>query len=317
MNEDSYIDQVRRQLMGFSVQEQADFLDEIVSHIECGKEDPSLGERRTMDEMGNPKQMGRGLRNVHRPGRLVDLFFVLIPSLSISPLIQMLVNFYDGPIIDWSKVDPHMFLRGWIPFLLAMLLTMVGIQRRSTPLTLFWFTHSVGLLVFPILMSRVDFMPGMEWIPYGVIQRFIVYALLIGLLCWIIVILKQNRFDMLLVMFALLPLLMFAANFSISRTIVESTIPHIRVELSGNMLANLGSGFAWIIGLSLFFLVPTRDARWLGILLLGILYIYRTLINFSILSIFTPLSWSVILALVILAWGSDWRNRRADSKLFE
>jgi hypothetical protein len=112
-----------------------------------------------------------------------------------------------------------------------------------------------------------------------------------------------------------MPIFMLLAILSINQAVMSSSLSQLKIGLSASSPGNLTSGLIWTIGLSLYFLSPHRDARWLGMVLLGFPAVYRILINFGALSILTPLIWSFILSLILLVWGLDWRTRRIHSRL--
>src|SRR5512146_238944 len=96
MNADDYLQRLDRQLKDFPAEDRQDLLDEIASHLESGQQDPHLGdeaqrEHKVLAEMGAPEQMGRGLRGLYRPNRLVDLLWLYIPDVIASYLIYAIV----------------------------------------------------------------------------------------------------------------------------------------------------------------------------------------------------------------------------------
>jgi hypothetical protein len=302
-----YLEQLRRQLQGFSPREQADILDEITSHIESGQDDPSVGEERVMAELGTPEQMQHELRSVHRPNRKVDLLLVLVPYLVISRSIQILLNIFFGPLKDWSVADPHLYLGGRIAILLAVLLALVGFRRRSAPLVIFWLWDGIGTLV-SLMMREARFIPGKELIPGSVLESILFYVVLFGLVFWLVKTLKKNRFDSLLVVFVLLPLMLMAANFSTLQLLSQSGISPRPLALPFGLAGILGYRLVWALGVSLFFLFQSRDVRWTGLLLVGVNYIYPSVIFYRS-SIPILLMWLAIVALVPAIWVLDVRNR--------
>lgn len=311
-----YLERMRRKLKGFSLAEQVDFFDEIASHFEGGLDDPAVEKGRLMDEMGTPDQMERGLRDVHRPNHLVDILLVLVPYLILSRLTQLLISAVYGPLKEWSLVDPHLYLGGRISFILAVLLALLGHRRRSVPLVIFWLTDSLGTLVSLMTRER-RFIPGQEAIPGSLIESLLLYAILISLIFWLVKILKQHRFDILLVVYALLPLLLMAANFISVQALLRSPVQQqITLGLPFGLLGILGYQLVWVLGMVLFFLLHSRDLRWFGLLLVGVNDVYPNIFAYSASSSLL-LVWSLLLLLVLLGWAKDWRSRRADKFLAE
>jgi len=65
---EEYIQALRKQLKGFSSEEQAAVIEEICSHIESGEEDTRMGKnpeqrrKKLMKELGTPEQLGKALK---------------------------------------------------------------------------------------------------------------------------------------------------------------------------------------------------------------------------------------------------------------
>ena len=138
MTPQNYLRSLRAQLKGFSAQEQDDLIEEISTHFESGENDPELGKdpqqrrQKVRAEMGSPRQLGNGFRDVHRPGRLVDYLLILIPTLFIYILLRV---FLRRGMVDQAEV----FIR--IPFwysLFCILMLFISFLRRSLYLKLYW-----------------------------------------------------------------------------------------------------------------------------------------------------------------------------------
>jgi hypothetical protein len=310
-----YLDQMRRKLKGFSPAEQVDFFDEIASHLESRIEnepgDSVVKKGRLMDEMGTPEQMEHGLREVHRPNHLVDLLLVLVPYFILFKLIQLLISLFYGPLQEWTVSDPHLYLGGRISFILAVLLALVGRRRRSVPLVIFWLTDSIGSLVS--LMTREQrFIPGQAVISGSFIESLLLYGILLSSIYWLVKILKRQRFDLLLVIYALLPLLLMAANFISAQAVLRSDVPEpVMLRLPFGLLGILGYQLVWGLGMAIFFMFHSRDLRWLGLLLVGVNDVYPQIFTYSA-SLPLLLVWLMLLTLLMLAWALDWRGRRAN-----
>ncbi|MBI4927165.1 MAG: hypothetical protein HY835_05325, partial [Anaerolineae bacterium] len=78
MNANDYLARLQSQLNGFSPKEQSELIEEIAAHIEAGEKDPDLGHDdvdragRLENELGSPDELGRRMRQVHRPKRWLD-----------------------------------------------------------------------------------------------------------------------------------------------------------------------------------------------------------------------------------------------------
>jgi hypothetical protein len=315
MKPNDYLERIRIKLKGFSPQEKTDFIDEIASHIESGQEDASFGEGRVMAELGTPEEMERGLRKVHRPNQLVNLLLLLIPELFLFRFIQVLLNVFYGPLKEWTVLDPHLYLGGRIALALALLLAVVGLQRRSVILIIFWLTDAIGTLVS--LMTREGrFIPGQERVSGSTIESLLLYAILIGLVLWLVKTLKQNKFDLLLVVYALLPLTLMAANYSTAQILRQSGLLAVQTAVSFpiGLPAYARTQLFWVLGVSVFFLFRQRSVRWFGILLVAVDHVYASIFSYNS-SILLLSIWSAILGMVLSGWILDWFNRRGNTRL--
>jgi hypothetical protein len=71
----------------------------------------------------------------------------------------------------------------------------------------------------------------------------------------------------------------------------------------------------WLAGISLFFLLRQRDARWFGLLLLAASSAYPNILLYGFFGVIVM--WSALLGLVLLAWAVDWLRRRPDRRLVQ
>src|SRR5512146_1989358 len=84
---EEYMRTLRQQLKDFSLKEQEELVEEINSHIEDAEEDPKMGKdaeqrrKKLMNELGSPKEIGRGFKEIYRPDRLIDYLLIAIPYL--------------------------------------------------------------------------------------------------------------------------------------------------------------------------------------------------------------------------------------------
>jgi hypothetical protein len=266
-----------------------------------------------MAELGAPEDLGRELRRVHRPNRWVNLLLALVPYGLLSPLITLLVSAFYGPLSAWSPVEPHLYLGGRIAIIAQALLALVGRQRRSVELTLFWISCALASLISLMTRER-RFLPGQEAavgtpVAGSWFESLLWYALLAALFAGLALTLSRARFDRLLVTFALLPLLLAAANYGTGQVLVRglgSHQPGYLLELG--LLGTLLYRGAWILGMALFFLLTRRDLRWLGVLLMVFSFAAPNLSEYQG-SLTIGFIWSGWLALVILIWYWDWAER--------
>jgi hypothetical protein len=260
-----YLVQLQNQLKGFSPQEQAAILEEIASHIESGQGDPDLGDstmerqRKLLKELGTPQLMGKKMKQVHRPNRVVDLLLVLVPALVFIPLVSMIV----GQPIDYSPLDPNLLLslRGVIAISGAMLL--IGWLRRSDILLIYWSSDAL-LRVLSLMLREQRFSIGQEAIFDTAVECFFWWLALIGLVVLFCGLLWRNRANSSLVIFGLLPILAAAASLG------EYYWLRTYTGLSASPLSwpewlYQVSRFLEVAWLVLFFLSPRREGRWLAL----------------------------------------------------
>jgi hypothetical protein len=320
MNADDYLQRLEGQLKDFPTEDRQDLLAEIASHLESGQQDPALGDKpereaRVLSEMGTPEQMGRGLRGLYRPNRLIDLLWLLIPDLIASQVIYLVVaNLYPVFTREPVAADPQLYLSIRLVVILGLICTLVGWKRRSMPLLIFWLTATVGSVAS--LMTREHrWAPGTETIPGTAWEGLLFYAILAVLLVWLVRTLEQNRFDPLLVVFAALPLGLTGVNYAAALTALN-------LNLTRDLLFHNSTEFylvGWLSGIALFFLAQNRDLRWLGLVLISTTYAIAPLAQYGF---YLPIIglYGALIAIVFIGWALDLRHRgrgQGDHRLAE
>jgi hypothetical protein len=297
------------ELKSFPPADRQELLAEIASHLQSGQEDPQLGneaarEAKVLSEMGTPEQMGRGLRGLYRPNRLVDLLWLYIPDVITSYLIYAIVaTLYPVFTREPIAADPQLYISIRLVIVLGLVCTLVGWKRRSVPLLIFWLTATVGSVAS--LMTREHrWAPGHETVPGTTWEGLLFYAILAVLLVWLVRTLEQQHFDPLLVVFAALPLGLTGVNYAAA--LISLSLNPIR-----DILFSYSSIFylaGWLMGLALFFLVQNRDLRWIGLVLIAITYTIAPLAQYGFYLPIVGL-YGVLMALVFIGWALDLRHR--------
>jgi hypothetical protein len=309
MNSDEYLHRLEGQLKDFPAENRQELLAEIASHLQSGQEDPHLGdqaarESKVLSEMGTPEQMGRGLRGLYRPNRLVDLLWLLIPDLIASQLIYLVIaNLYPVFTREPVAADPMLYLSIRLVIVLGLICVLVGWKRRSAPLLIFWLTATVGSVAS--LMTREHrWAPGNETVPGTTWEGLLFYAILVVLLGWLVRTLEQKHFDPLLVVFAVLPLGLTGVNYAAA--LISLTLNPTRDLLFNNSTIFYLAG--WMAGIGLFFLAQNRELRWIGMVLIAITY---TIAPLSQYGFYLPIIglYGVLMALVFIGWALDLRRR--------
>lgn len=305
---EEYLQALRKQLKAFSPEEQEAFIEEISSHIEESEKDPKTGKnieqrrRKLMRELGSPKDMGRGLKAVYRPDRLIDYLLIAIPYAFYPLLNSLYINLM--PQYSWADVR--------LDILIHLPLVAIGIWRRSAPLALFWIS---------IIVSQLLYITTQVYWYYG-IQTALWAVLLLGLLGLAGYILWRNRNDLLTLVFGALPLSMCIIGnlISVVRPTGHTFYGFLNQSLLIIYLSISDFNFFLILAtMALFFLPTNRRMRWLALLLYGLMIGFgrEYLIEFQTRSTMTPIAhWVydllIILPLLIvsLGWWLEQSNKR-------
>ncbi len=257
---EEYIQSLQKQLKDFPPEEQAALMEEIKSHIESGEkdlqkgEDQDQGRKRLMHELGSPEELGKGFKALYRPNRFVDYLLVAIPY-SLYPFLNALY-------IHLRPQYPWMDLR--IDILIHLPLVWLGLCRRSAPLALFW----LSIIVMQLLYMVTQGFWQSYW--YFGVQTVIWALLLAGLLVLLGRIVWNNRNDLLIVTYALLPLSMLVLGMILWITHPTGYSTYNPVDRSLLVIYNELEGrgipfYETIVTMALFFLPTNRNIRWVAL----------------------------------------------------
>jgi hypothetical protein len=309
---EEYIQALRKQLKGFSSNEQDALIEEIRSHIDDGEEDPRMGEdreerrRKIISELGSPKDLGSGLKAIYRPNRLIDYSLIAIPFLFYPYLNSLYISLM--PKYSWADVR--------LDVLIHLPLVAIGLWRRSAPLTLFWAT---------LLISQLFIITGRLYWSYG-IQTVFWSLPLLGLLVLAGNVVWKNRNDLLIVVFGLMPLAMCIVGtlfntLSVIRPFeliiwrsAWSAAQHAAYGLLDRSLLVLYihlrdiEQFYSVLALALFFLPSNREIRWGALAVTGFImglghrYLLDYQYNTGLMAPWIYILW-LILPLIIVSFG--------------
>jgi hypothetical protein len=259
MTPDEYLQALSKKLKSFSPADQANLVEEIGSHIECGEEDPKLGKdsaqrrKKLMAELGSPGQMAKGFKVIYQPDGMIDFLLVAIPLLLNTSLNLLLVSLM--PRYPWADVR--------VVVLIRLLLIGFGIWRGSKLLTLAWAPRTAIQVVAMLVFTQGYYLhQSIFWIPV-----LLVLVYLTGRLIW------QNRRDALIVIYGLLPLIVGGLGLAFS-SILNVQYLNGRIELS---ILQAFSRFSVIldglniVALALIFLVKDRNYRWVAVAIYGLI----------------------------------------------
>ncbi len=320
---EEYLRSLRKQLTSFPPDEQEALIEEIRGHIEGGEEDPRMGRdmeerrKRIMNELGSPKDMGKGLRALYRPDRLIDYLLILIPYLFYPYLDSLYISLM--PKYNWADVR--------LDVLIHLPLVAVGIWRRSAPVTLFWAT---------ILISQLFIITGQLYWYYG-IQTIFWALLLVGLLVLAGNIVWKNRNNSLTVVFGLLPLSMCIVGSLLNTLSVVRPFELLIWRSAWVASQHAGYGlldrsllaiyiqvrdftqFYSVLALALFFLPSNRALRWIALMANGLMiglghhYLSDWRYEMGLMAPWIYILW-VILPLFIVLFGW-WLERTRQQQL--
>lgn len=310
---EEYMDQLKVGLKSFTDEEQAQILAEIESHIESadrdpqGEQDPQERQRSLMRELGSPQDLARGFRSVYRPGGWIDYLLVIVPEFILFPLLGFLFTAPDLPGAAPSGEWPYNYwLTGRAIVVLSALLALAGIRRRSLGLLLFWLPVTAADIVS--LMTREQrwqvFPAEVRGSPFESLVWYVLLLLTVG---WLVRVLWKQRADLLLLTFALQPLLLAGANYATvlihERTNLAVNFPYWAL---GPISLFKGIELAWP---ALFFIGKSRRLRWLGVgLSAANLGVYNAMAGWK--SPLIVVIWALFLGVVALGWSLDEHGRR-------
>jgi hypothetical protein len=309
MNAEDYLDHLRRQLKSFLPEQQEEILAEIATHLEDGeldeKRDPDPDARRehVLAEMGQPDDMGGGFRVVYRPNRWLDFLLIFIPLYLFYPLLNVFYNWFTGNAIIQNEAGFYAFsLRAVI--VLGLVMIMVAVQRRSLVLFAFWTPDVIARLI--TMMTRESrWRPDLTSFRPAVLETLLAYALLAGLGYWLARTLWKNRANLLIMLFALQPLIGALLGYLTTHYSLEwSVMPNYPVwTIGGFGVQNLLE----ILSLAGFILLPSRDLRWAALLLgmanYTVMMIYAYWPNMMLVVL-----WGSYSALLLVLWMFDLRQ---------
>lgn len=264
-----------------------------------------------MDELGSPNELGKGFKALYRPDRLIDYLLILIPFL-LYPALNL---FYSSTVLPRY---PGAALP--LDILVHLPLVVVGIWRRSVPVTVFWSA---------ILVSQLSVIAGRLSAYYG-LQTVFWAALMIGLIVVSGSMLWKNREDGLTAVFGLIMLGMatgagllnfLSINPSFADSIWRGGSTFSSLAANGALDRSLLGVFSrirdvseWIVVLALafFLILSNHDVRWLALgcagMAIGLGHVFLgDSLETRLMAPWIYFAWAVIpLAMVIVGW---WRER--------
>lgn len=310
MNAEDYLDRLRGQLQSFLPEQQAEILAEIATHLESGEQDEARGadavsrQARVLAEMGAPRDMGDGFHAVYRPNRWLDFLLIFAPLYVVYPLLNVAYNFLTNGQIYYDHAQFFAFsLRAVI--LLGLFMLIVSLWRRSLLLFAFWAPDVITRLI--TLVTR-ETPPAADLTirSLAALQYLLAGVLLCGLAYWLTRVLWKNRANLLIVLFALQPLIGSLAGYI---TTAYGSTAGIAPQYPYWTIAGFSAqALLEIVSLAGFLLLRSRDLRWAA-LLLG-MGNYTTMMVYAYWLHPLPVTvWMAYSAILLLLWIIDLRQR--------
>ncbi len=319
MNTEQYLAQLKAELKSFDPEERAALIEEVAAHIEDGLADPQLGNdlpergQKLDAEMGSPHDLGRGLKEIHRPNRWVDFLLVFVPYEILKyPILTILTLIFGGLARTNSSPAsaPYWMAFNRIFFLLYGLLALIALRRRSSDLLFFWLPQTI-LTVFALIFREERWLPES---PFnlnltGVFESLFWLILLASLVSWLAYSLWVNRHNILLIVLALLPFMITFGNMILS--LYRSggyfsggyQLPDWNIGFIGGFPLGVYQ-VSMLIWPMLFFVSRRRQVRWLGLLMNAT---PLALMNIVASTRYPQLAaiWIIPVTLVVIGWLID------------
>ena len=314
MNIQDYLDRLQGELKGLPPDEKSQLVDEISSHISEGQLDPKLDLNRLEVEMGDPKELGRLLKETHHPRHWLEYLLIVIPGLGLFQLINAIFIIWIGPVhIGVTDMDLSMIIGIRTCILIQMGLALAGYKlykRLNLPAVFLYWISSVWLMIFVLCVreKRWDTVSGLDKPPFGLAETVFWSLLLVTILFGLSKLLWKLK-DPLWFTFVSLPFLIALGNLvaglvSISHVFSDWNPPSWLWNGWFNPL-QIGMSLVWP---ALILFPKTRLWRWLGLLV----QILPFMIMYIVLSIYSPvmvLVWIVPLLWVLVNGVLDMKNR--------
>ena len=277
MNIQTFLKRLRVELKDMPEEEKTQLVEEISFHINKGLSDPAMGKteqerlERVSDELGNPEDLGRRLKNIHHPKHWLDYILVVIPRILIIPIINwiillLLFKANNGPAA--ANVAVYWLSRASI--VLQFGLVLLGVRfykRQGLPTGLAYWLSSLWLMVFSLCFREKRWLFLVEHNQGIAFESILWNIALLGTLIWLVNTLIKNRDNLLLTM-ALIPSLMTIGNIATMQMVSSGAFPGGYSLFNWNILGDFGVyEIAHIIWPVLFLFPGQRFFKWLGLLI--------------------------------------------------
>jgi hypothetical protein len=275
MNPEEYIQRFSEELRGLPPDEKSDLVEEIVSHFSEGETDPKLGvarperQERLSGEMGNPNELGRQLKRVHRSRAWMEYLLIVLPEFLISFVIGLvMLLLYPGN----SSYTPAMnYFSARLVIWIYVFLAAIGYwiyKRHGQPTAFLYLLSTVCLRIIRLYIMNQISNEAVEFrnIPYSTLDAIFWSLVLIGAVIVIVKTLRQVRDPLWTTLMAIAV-----------TTLIEGVVTS-QVVISGNYTGIYpypDSMFGWLIlpriGLilwpAIFLYAKKRTYRWVALLI--------------------------------------------------
>lgn len=278
MNIQTFLKCLRIELKDLPEEEKTQLVEEISFHIYKGLSDPAMGKteqerlERISNELGNPAELGRRLKNIHHPKHWMDYILIVIPRIFIIPIINwiillLLFKVNNGPAA--GNVSVYWLSRASI--LIQFCLVLFGVRlnkQRELPISLTYWLSSLWLMIFSLCFreKRWLFIIDNSQSPGMVLESVLWNIALLGTLIWLVNTMLKNN-DNLLLTIALIPSLMTIGNIATMQMVASGAFPGGYSLSNWNIIGDFGVyEIAHIIWPALFLFPGQRFFKWLGLM---------------------------------------------------
>lgn len=320
MNIDEYLARLQVQFKGLPSEMQADLIEEISTHLAEGQADVRLGtdlaerEKRLVNEMGTPEDMGRRMKNIHRHNRWLDYLLVVVPAQILIPLIDMVLLWF-LPHTETGQAIDAIFIYWGIRASILIHLILIGICIRryhrfgDAGLAIYWLAETFWIVCAICLREKRWNQQGFyNQTSGGMVETVFWLVVLVGLGIGIFRIIVRSK-ELLITVLALLPFCLAAGNLITGQMIISGNFPD-GYHFPQWVLGYFGpSQVASVVWPALFFLFRQRTVRWLGLLAYAVPLALMNLVA-AVQYPGLVMLWSLPLLLVLAGWALDIYNQQ-------
>lgn len=162
MNISKYMQQYSESIKGINREEKSELLEEISAHIAEGENDPALGadstrrQERLAHEMGDPQELGRQMKRVHRSMAWVEYLLIVFPHLLLPGIVGILMLLLYPRNLAYTPAMDYFSSRLLIWIHIALCAAAYPIYRRHAQPTalLYLLPATLGTILRSYMLDR-------------------------------------------------------------------------------------------------------------------------------------------------------------------